>query len=863
MKIKLRQPSQPNPLYPFIDDPDFATKLISNQDYIDSTSPSETYDRSPEEVAERLDHAKFTVQPHQLISRYFLSFNSPYNGLLLYHGLGTGKTCSAIQLCEIMQSYYQEMAMTSRIYIVANKNIHNEFKHQLFDPSRLVWTGKEWMIDGCVASSILRKLNIQMNPDRSSVVRLAKNYIKENYRFVGYVKFMNYIHSVAKLTSLNDATSEVVAQRLNRRFRLSTIVIDEIHNIRYKHDGDKSLDSTSNILKTIMMLVKCVSTIKLLLMSATPMFNDAGEIITILNILRANDNLPLLKKNMIFDKNNTLQTVNGREIGKDILKSSVRGYVSFVQSNNPFAFPSRVYPIDFAPTRSTASDESKLDCYETPLTPYQEACYSSYIREHKLVTSSIVDHKSLVYMTNICYPSTDEFAHRPKKVMLQMKKTPDYMIGESGLLSVVNLVSNNPIKYKYNQSFDHFFRRENLSTYSAKLSTIIDCIASSEGIVMIYSQYINSGVIPIALALEELGLTRYLDSENLFTTPRPPVHFSGLHSASHLKEKHPGETFARATYTLMTGVNNLSKNQQQDLEVANSVDNKDGSRIKVIVISDAASEGVDLKNVRQVHVLDPWYNINRIEQIIGRSVRYRSHVALPFNKRNVEVYMHVSSHPSSIPVDKYMYSLCNDKIENIAAVTRAIKEASFDCALNQSMNHSFAADKLNMKVTCVTSSGRMIELPIGSKSGTLACDYVHCDYQCDAPLGQPSQLYSMENQSDALILTIIDAIVSLFRSRFYYSRADLIRILLDQRYKLTNIQSALDALVSFPYYTVRESFASASTICISPPTSLGHTIPPKNDAFRSTFTKRTLYPTTAKKYARIRKRSTCVFRRPP
>ena len=53
--------------------------------------------------------------------------------------------------------------------------------------------------------------------------------------------------------------------------------------------------------------------------------------------------------------------------------------------------------------------------------------------------------------------------------------------------------------------------------------------------------------------------------------------------------------------------------------------NKDGEKIKVILITKAAAEGLDFKNVRQIHIIDPWYNMNRIEQIIGRGVRTCSH----------------------------------------------------------------------------------------------------------------------------------------------------------------------------------------------------------------------------------------------
>ena len=76
--------------------------------------------------------------------------------------------------------------------------------------------------------------------------------------------------------------------------------------------------------------------------------------------------------------------------------------------------------------------------------------------------------------------------------------------------------------------------------------------------------------------------------------------------------------------------------------IINESGNKYGENVKVILISRAGSEGLDYKNIRQIHVMDPWYNMNRIEQIIGRGVRNFSHCNLPFEERNVEIYLHAT-----------------------------------------------------------------------------------------------------------------------------------------------------------------------------------------------------------------------------
>ena len=51
-------------------------------------------------------------------------------------------------------------------------------------------------------------------------------------------------------------------------------------------------------------------------------------------------------------------------------------------------------------------------------------------------------------------------------------------------------------------------------TNSIKIYNLINTIKNTEGIVFIYSQYLSSGVIPIALALEEYGFSRHPDDGN-------------------------------------------------------------------------------------------------------------------------------------------------------------------------------------------------------------------------------------------------------------------------------------------------------------------------------------------------------------
>lgn len=56
---------------------------------------------------------------------------------------------------------------------------------------------------------------------------------------------------------------------------------------------------------------------------------------------------------------------------------------------------------------------------------------------------------------------------------------------------------------------------------------------------------------------------------------------------------------------------------------------------RVLLLSDSGKEGIDLKNTTQVHVVEPAWNEEKIQQVIGRAVRYESHTG---PVRHVDVF---------------------------------------------------------------------------------------------------------------------------------------------------------------------------------------------------------------------------------
>jgi SNF2 family DNA or RNA helicase len=96
--------------------------------------------------------------------------------------------------------------------------------------------------------------------------------------------------------------------------------------------------------------------------------------------------------------------------------------------------------------------------------------------------------------------------------------------------------------------------------------------------------------------------------------------------------------------------------------------------VKVLLITSAGSEGIDLKGTRTVYILEPFWHFSKIEQIIGRAVRYRSHIDLPKKDRTVNIYKLVLKNT----LDKYLYDKCKEKYVSISAFYKMLEEQSIE-----------------------------------------------------------------------------------------------------------------------------------------------------------------------------------------
>ena len=881
-------------LYPELNDPLFNVKIAKRKEFNDYK-----YDGAIRDIktrADELSNVPFELAPHQMFIKNYLSFQTPYNSLLLYHQLGTGKTCSAIGVTEEMRTYLKDVGITKRIIIVASPNVQENFKLQLFDERKLQLVNGLWKMDGCVGDKFIREINPTNVKDipKEKIVSQIKTLIDKSYLFRGYEGFSNLINKVSGGDNPNVTENQII-NNLRSEFSNRLIVIDEVHNIRTSQDN-----ANKKVADQLTKMVKYVDNIRLLLLSATPMYNSVREIVWLLNLMNINDRRGKIDIKDVFDKKGEF-----KEGGEELLRRKSTGYISYVRGENPYTFPFRVYPDIFSPKNSFLElqypsyqmngkyipsknrlKSLKKTIYLTPISNYQENVYKIMINKMQKQISNaknVEDEKDEMSIFQnldsfnytllqsplealiITYPadgvnefvenlddirkempvgeqeevddppSQDEneddeeamfelkekFQEKPNqkrqrcpngtrfdkneqeckpiepvlsetdretsqeqdisvtdddteiiesqddneekvKVELTNKSSSERSIdsesydelqkggddedtlssfvdvssltGKKGLNRIMRFVESytpptkGSFEYKTNK-YGRIFSPDEISKYSSKLKFISDSIMKSEGIVLIYSQWIDSGLIPTALVLEELGFTRAI-GKPLFE--RPPA--APLDSIT-MKPKGSEEisSFSQAKYALISGDVRLSPNNTEEIKLLTNANNIDGKQVKVVLISKAASEGIDLKNVRQVHILEPWYTMSRIEQIIGRAVRSFSHQKLPFEKRNVEIFLHgtMLSDKEIEATDLYIYRLAEYKAKQIGEVSRVLKESAVDCLLNTEQNN-FTQEQFNTNIIQTLSDGQSLDsFKVGDMPYSSMCDYMeNCAVKC-------------------------------------------------------------------------------------------------------------------------------------
>ena len=737
-------------------------------------------------IKDKCDSEYFELAPHQLFLKNLISPNTNYYGLLIFHGVGVGKSCSGISIAENFRDIYGKEE--NKIIILASQNIRIGWKNTIFNPSRgdNQCTGDSYYYD---------ELDETIEIDN----KFAKKQIKKYYELFGYASFANSVKKMLKNSTkhLTDE-KEILKEKINlikKHYSNRILIIDEVHNIRSDEKGSESRDT----IHYIEMVIKYSDKLRLILLTANPMYNINTEIVWLLNMLLMNENKNTIQEKDIFNS-------SGELINSRFLENICKGRISYLRGENPVSFPLRLYPTHDKNKIIDSSNSPSLDVFNKRIMDENKLSFLT------LYGSSLNDHQKNIYMNEVVkYQGLDNLQIDVENKLLQLSNIVypgdsdnfNDLYGENGLTNTMNIVKD-VYSYKSDilEEYGEYFHKDIIGEYSSKIRNILDIVSKSDGIVFIYSNWIKSGIIPLLLALEQNGYTKSDGKEVLKNSKKiDKISYEGKYKDEYSDSKD----FKSANYLVISGSDLKSNNLEEELKILTSKENSKGENIKIVIGSTVASEGLDFKNIRSIHVLEPWHNINKLEQVIGRGIRNCSHKNLDSVDRNVTIYLHTSLIDGTDvmeTIDTYLYRYSEFKAKQIGEIENILKKHSIDKYLFQNGNMYHKNDIDNIVVKPAYRSSPKKTYDRSDKAYSRVCSFSEiCNYMKD---DKPDVSYKIpeDNRYDTFQLRYNDSVIEIYKKRIHNLYLKSVCYTLDEIIK--NLNEYKDYYSQILYHALKE-----------------------------------------------------------
>ena len=734
-------------LYPDIGDPRFAEKIMRKQEFAENKQ--ESIATQMEQGVNPCDPDKeFELTPVQRFIGRFLSPQCPYQSALLYHGVGVGKTCAAITVAENYLRAYPRRS----VIIVAPRNIQPGFRRTIFDDEalKIPETGTN-TANGCTGNSYLKRTSTEFERDRGLVVRRVNQSIQSRYTFLGYIQFHRMIEDILKNVpkTLSEEAARVRSIRLLRReFSGRLVIIDEAHNLRdTPESGEEDADNPGGDMEltekqagkrltpSLLKVLEAAEGMKLVLLTGTPMYNSYREIIFLMKLLLMNDKRAILSSRDVFTATAHFKPAkDGRKSGEELLGAAANAYVSFMRGENPLSFPVRLPPKGAPKLKAWAArtpvgneipEEQGRRMLRMPFVPveFEGASMAAYkqISQEAIEAGglSIGSLDEMAQSGNWLFPGADGPKIRDAGF--------DECFQDSSAGGSAQFTATDPA----------WLVTSALGTISPKAKFTLGRARTAKGIIFIYSRFIKSGALPLALVLEANGYTPWGDKRPLLTNGIQTGEGRQCALCAKRERTHGGSDhkFVAAKYILITGSANISPNNAAAIKASRAKANMDGKEVKIIIGSQVASEGVDFRFVREIYVFDSWFHLNKMEQVLGRGIRTCSHALLPPEERNCTTHLLVNKYDEeeeTETTDFYMYRQAMIKAVEVGRVTRVLKRYALDCNLNR---EAIIVTGLATQTHNDSQGELREEVNINDTPYTNLCDWIEtCEYTCAKPI---------------------------------------------------------------------------------------------------------------------------------
>lgn len=640
-----------------------------------------------------------SVLKYQAFVERIMDPRTPYRGLLVYHGLGSGKTRTAVNVST------RFLMDRKKVLVLLPGALRSNFIVELY-----TWGSREHGI----SIPNYKKLS---DTERASREKATQKVISNYYDILTYNERGVY----DKLKELVNPDTGYLENRL--------IIVDEIHNLVSR------MSKATNLSRLVYhFLMERTYNCKFLFLSGTPLLNNAYELSILFNVLRGkfrtqrgfftafpeaeeefNDKFVNIYDKSVFNKKLFMRRISGlvsyyagstdkkgmpeivrhptsklpmsghqfqlyvaerqkesrKESGKvkklNVAESTGSAFRTYSRMVCNFAFPPgiiRPKPVRadnirlFNKYRNFEVDASKLDMED--------------------IADEISTGKEQLegYNLNSKTEKIEQDVFEGKEKMLSKKQREETYVK----LLQEALITLESMKGKV-------FSDDQLPLFAPKMWKIMQNIRSgggSNGLVYIYTEFrILEGVTLMGSVLEYNGYEK--------------ISYAGINSFEDFKRKYPNPT---PRYGIISSDED-SKQRKLLMEIYNHKENAHGEYVKVILGTSASSEGISLKRVQQIHIMEPYWNMVRNDQVEGRGVRYLSHIDMPEDEQYVHIYTYqmtltpeqeaeiveyLDNPKEADSTDEHIHKLALMKHHINSQFLKMIKEASVDCGLNFLVN---------------------------------------------------------------------------------------------------------------------------------------------------------------------------------
>ena len=759
---------------------------------------------------------KFQFFNHQKLVRDYMGRDTPYRGILLYHGLGVGKTCGSIAIAESFRT-------NRKICILLNKSLKQNYRENVMKcGAQMLRLNQHWMwfpID---------KKNTELY-DFAKALGIKSKFVEKQ----GGAWFIDFTEKTPNYNSLSKEQQETLNLQINnmiddryhfyhmdgltknklntmiknREFDNSVLVIDEVHNLTNAISKQRMGIRAKGMLRLIME----AENLKLVFLSGTPMINKPYELGVLFSLLRG----------LLIEYEITCEPPKGTRFDIDQLAEEMRQvpFVATVETlkkdkkllitKNPYGFVNDPINSDkiirqpklnigtIAETMMILSAilknkglKIKMKINKYSLFPMNEEDFDNFFLTY---TNDITDIKNIELFKSRIYGLVSHYKTANKDLIPEKRKDEMVLVDMSDYqflkysdvrIAEIEMDKNKKKKNKQNEEEDitssyraysrihcsfvfpesikrpfpsdfgieeevdniaegdtegivedlekemekdeHKRRIQRMKRYekekqkalreleenkdvllkrdeengllklSPKYNEVLRNLDDVQGTKFVYTEYRTlEGIAVFSIVLKANGygeLKIEKDENNNPRIKREPDNAPEGYFATWIGSDETSEILRRV---FNNDVSDLPESIKQDFKTMGGT-NLRGEICTILLTTRTGAEGIDLKNVRQVHIIEPYWNPVRLSQVEGRAIRVGYHIELPKNERIVDVYKYASTITTGQKKDnkqiandfdgkcsdEVLYDISSRKLFLMNKMLKAIKEASVDCSIH-------------------------------------------------------------------------------------------------------------------------------------------------------------------------------------